>query len=294
MISSPESPGQDDRAGLPMLFPALARQPDLPAIEREMLKRWREEKVSERSLTRNADGPVWTFYEGPPTANGKPGVHHVEARTFKDVFLRFRTMRGFRVARKAGWDCHGLPVEVAVERELGLSGKKDIESYGVAEFNARCRESVLRYVDAWEHMTMRMGYWVDLSAAYKTMDSGYIESVWWSLRVAFDKGLLVRDFRITPYCPRCGTPLSDHELGQPGGYETVTDPAVTVRFPLRDLPAGANPALQGADLMVWTTTPWTLVSNTAVAVHPEDVLLAPTRLWLLSPWLEQSSGRTGR
>ncbi|HZC26436.1 MAG TPA: class I tRNA ligase family protein, partial [Actinopolymorphaceae bacterium] len=242
---------------------ALPTQVDLPALEREVLRRWDEGKVFERSLEQTSDGAPWVFYEGPPTANGMPGVHHVEARVFKDLFPRFKTMKGFNVRRKAGWDCHGLPVEVAVERELGLSGKKDIEEYGVAEFNQRCRESVLRHVDAFEAMTERMGYWVDLAQAYRTMDPQYVESVWWSLKVVFDKGLLVRDHRISPYCPRCGTPLSDHELGQPGGYETVTDPSVTVRFPVAEGP------LEGADLLVWTTTPWTLVSNTAVAANPE-------------------------
>ena len=251
-------------------FPALPAAIDLPAMEHEMLRRWQDGKVFERSLEQTAAGPLWTFYEGPPTANGTPGVHHIEARVFKDVFPRFKTMQGFHVPRQAGWDCHGLPVEVAVEKELGLSGKKDIEAYGVAAFNERCRESVLRYVDAFEELTDRLGYWVDLDRAYRTMDPSYIESVWWSLKVVYDKGLLVRDYRISPYCPRCETPLSDHEMGQPDVYETVTDPSVTVRFPLTDLPAGANPALAGADLLVWTTTPWTLVSNTAVAVHPDE------------------------
>jgi isoleucyl-tRNA synthetase len=258
-------------------MPSLPGQPDFPALEREILKRWRDEKIFERSLARTAAGPWWTFYEGPPTTNGMPGVHHVEARVFKDLFLRFKTMQGYYVPRKGGWDCHGLPVEVAVEQELGLSGKKDIEAYGVAEFNARCRESVLRHVDAFEELTERMGYWVDLSHAYRTMDPSYIESVWWSLKVIFDKGLLIRDYRISPYCPRCGTPLSDHELGQPGGYETVTDQSVTVRFPLLALPAGAHPALTGADLLVWTTTPWTLVANTAVAVHPDVTYVVARR-----------------
>ncbi|MBO0821436.1 MAG: isoleucine--tRNA ligase, partial [Nocardiopsaceae bacterium] len=169
----------------------------------------------------------------------------------------------------AGWDRHGLPVEVVVEKELGLSGKKDIEAYGVAEFNDRCRESVLRHVDAFSALTQRMGYWIDLSDAYRTMDSDYVESVWWALKAIYDKGLLVRDYRISPYCPRCGTPLSDHEMGQPDVYQEVTDPSVTVRFPLTKVPAGASRHLEGADLLVWTTTPWTLVSNTAVAVHPE-------------------------
>ncbi|HEY2442079.1 MAG TPA: isoleucine--tRNA ligase [Streptosporangiaceae bacterium] len=251
-------------------FPALPARPDLPAIEHDMLARWQQDKVFERSLEQTATGPRWTFYEGPPTANGTPGVHHVEARVFKDVFPRFKTMQGFHVARQAGWDCHGLPVEVAVEKELGLSGKKDIEAYGIAEFNARCRESVQRHVDAFEELTGRMGYWIDLSRAYRTMDSSYVESVWWSLKSIFDKGLLVRDFRISPYCPRCGTPLSDHELGQPDVYQMVGDPSVTVRFRLLTLPGHADPGLAGADLLVWTTTPWTLVSNTAVAVHPDE------------------------
>ena len=234
-----------------------------------MLARWNREGTFEKSLERTADGPRWTFYEGPPTANGMPGVHHVEARVFKDLFPRFKTMQGHHVRRKAGWDCHGLPVEVAVEKELGLSGKKDIEAYGVAEFNARCRESVLRHVDAFAALTQRMGYWIDLSDAYRTMDPAYVESVWWALKTIYGKGLLVRDHRISPYCPRCGTPLSDHEMGQPDVYRDVTDPSVTVRFRVISVPDGASRHLMGADLLVWTTTPWTLISNTAVAVHPE-------------------------
>jgi len=251
-------------------YPELPAVVDLPAIEREVLARWREGRLFERSLEQTSAGRPWTFYEGPPTANGMPGVHHVEARVFKDLFPRFKTMQGFHVPRQGGWDCHGLPVEVAVEQELGLSGKKEIEAYGIAEFNARCRESVLRHVDAFEALTERMGYWVDLQHAYRTMDSDYIESVWWSLKVIFDRGLLIQDYRISPYCPRCGTPLSDHEMGQPDVYRTVSDPSVTVRFPLLTLPETADPQLSGADLLVWTTTPWTLVSNTAVAVHPDE------------------------
>jgi isoleucyl-tRNA synthetase len=257
-------------------FQPLPAQVNLPALERETLARWQDAGIFERSLNQTAGGPAWIFYEGPPTANGMPGVHHVEARTFKDLFPRFKTMQGFHVPRKGGWDCHGLPVEVAVEKELGLTGKRDIEAYGVAQFNARCRESVLRHVDAWLEMSRRMGYWADNDHAYRTMDPSYVESVWWSLKVVYDQGLLVRDHRISPYCPRCGTPLSDHEMGQPDVYQTVTDPAITVRFRLRTLPekwrgevGGAPPELEGADLLVWTTTPWTLVSNTAVAVHPE-------------------------
>jgi isoleucyl-tRNA synthetase len=256
---------------MPRPFSALPTSADLPAFEHEVLRRWHEGKVFERSLDQTAGGPPWIFYEGPPTANGMPGVHHIEARVLKDALPRYKTMQGFHVPRRAGWDCHGLPVEVAVEKELGLTSKRDIESYGITAFNARCRESVLRHVDAFAEFTERMGYWIDLSQAYRTMDPSYIESVWWSLKQVYDSGLLVRDFRISPYCPRCGTPLSDHEMGQPDVYRTVADPSVVVRFRLRTLPPTAPAALAGADLLVWTTTPWTLVSNTAVAVHPDEI-----------------------
>jgi isoleucyl-tRNA synthetase len=263
-------------------FEPLPAQVDLPALEHEILARWQDAGIFERTLKQTAGGPAWVFYEGPPTANGLPGAHHVEARTFKDLFPRFKTMQGFHVPRQAGWDCHGLPVEVAVEKELGLTGKRDIEAYGVAQFNERCRESVLRYVDAWLEMSRRMAYWADTEHAYRTMDPSYIESVWWSLKVIYERGLLVRDFRISPYCPRCGTPLSDHEMGQEDVYQTVTDPAITVRFPLTALPDrtgpdGAPDELNGADLLVWTTTPWTLVSNTAVAVHPDATYAVAVR-----------------
>ena len=243
-------------------FTPLPAHVDLPRLDREILDRWAERKVFARSLEQTADGPRWVCYEGPPTANGMPGTHHVEARVFKDVFPRFKTMKGYHVQRRAGWDCHGLPVELAVEQELGFAGKPDIERYGVAAFNAKCRESVTRHVDEFVAMTERMGYWVDFSDAYWTMSPEYIDSVWWSLKQIFDAGLLVADHRVAPYCPRCGTGLSDHEVAQ--GYETVVDPSVYVRFPV------TSGDWQGkADLLVWTTTPWTLVSNTAVAVHPE-------------------------
>ena len=262
---------------MPRPFPELPASADLPAFEREVLRRWREGRVFERSLEQTAGGQEWVVYEGPPTANGMPGVHHVEARVLKDAFPRYRTMRGYHVPRRAGWDCHGLPVEVAVERALGFTSKHDIEAYGIAEFNARCRESVLRHVDAFAEFTERMGYWTDLAHAYRTMDASYIESVWWSLKQIFDRGLLVQDLRISPYCPRCGTPLSDHEMGQPDVYQTVSDPSVIVRFPLRTVPDGAPERLAGSDLLVWTTTPWTLVSNTAVAVHPDETYVLARR-----------------
>ncbi len=252
------------------MYRPVPTQVDLPAMEREVLAFWAEHDTFARSVEQTRDGEPWVFYEGPPTANGMPGTHHVEARVFKDVFPRYQTMRGRHVPRRAGWDCHGLPVELAVEKELGFSGKGEIEAYGVGEFNARCRESVLRHVDAFEAMTERMGFWVDTSRAYRTMDPDYIESVWWSLQRIFEQGLLQEDYRVAPYCPRCGTTLSDHELGQPGAYETVVDPSVYVRFPATSGPL----AELGAALLVWTTTPWTLVSNTAVAVHPEVTYVA--------------------
>ena len=272
-------------------YDALPPQVDLPRLDREVLAFWDADDVFARSLEASQGRPSWVFYEGPPTANGMPGTHHVEARVFKDVFPRYRTMKGYHVPRKGGWDCHGLPVEIAVEKELGFSGKADIEAYGVAEFNRRCRESVLRHVDAFEAMTERMGFWVDTSNPYRTMDSDYVQSVWWSLKQIFEAGRLTEDHRVAPYCPRCGTSLSDHELGQPGGYETVVDPSVYVRFPLT-----SGPFADTADLLVWTTTPWTLVSNTAVAVNPDvtyvladaDALARP--VVVAQPLLEDAVG----
>jgi isoleucyl-tRNA synthetase len=246
-----------------MSFRAIPAAVDLPAVEHSILKFWRDNSIFEKTVAAREGAPAWTFYEGPPTANGMPGTHHIEARVFKDLFPRFHTMKGKQVTRKAGWDCHGLPVEIAVEKELGFSGKGDIEKYGIAPFNDKCRESVQRHVSAFTDMTDRMGFWVDFDEAYWTMSPEYVESVWWSLKEIWKKGLLVQDHRVAPYCPRCGTGLSDHELAQ--GYETVTDPSVFVRFPIT---SGELAPLK-ASLLVWTTTPWTLVSNTAIAVHPE-------------------------
>jgi len=249
--------------GFFMSFRAIPAAVDLPAVEHSILKFWRENSIFEKTVGAREGAPTWTFYEGPPTANGMPGTHHIEARVFKDLFPRFHTMKGKQVTRKAGWDCHGLPVEIAVEKELGFSGKGDIEKFGIAPFNDKCRESVQRHVTAFTDMTDRMGFWVDFDEAYWTMSPEYVESVWWSLKEIWKKGLLVQDHRVAPYCPRCGTGLSDHELAQ--GYETVTDPSVFVRFPIT---SGELAPLK-ASLLVWTTTPWTLVSNTAIAVHPD-------------------------
>ncbi|WP_052667685.1 isoleucine--tRNA ligase [Nitriliruptor alkaliphilus] len=250
-------------------WPAVPAKPDLPALERELLDRWAELDVFATSVRQRADGPVWTFYEGPPTANGRPGTHHVEARVFKDVFPRYRTMKGASVRRKGGWDCHGLPVELEVEKELGLDSKADIEAYGIEAFNERCRESVGRYVGAFEALTERIAFWVDMDDAYRTMDPEYVDSLWWGLSQLWDRDLIFEDFRVAPYCGRCGTALSDAEVAQ--GYQETDDPSVYVRFPLLEGPL----ADRGAALVVWTTTPWTLPSNTGCAVGTDvDYVLA--------------------
>jgi isoleucyl-tRNA synthetase len=236
-----------------------------PALEERVLERWRERDVFARSLSDRDGAKVWSFYEGPPTANGRPGSHHVLARVFKDIYPRYRTMRGFQVPRKAGWDCHGLGVELAVERELGISSKDEIETYGIAEFNQRCRESVLRYVEEFERLTERIGFWLDLDDAYQTLTNGYIDSVWWALRQIWDSGRLYQGHKVVPYCPRCGTALSSHEVAQ--GYEDVEDPSVYVTLPVVE--GAVDPVRPGDRLVVWTTTPWTLISNAAVAAGPE-------------------------
>ncbi len=244
------------------LYRDVAAHVSFPDLETGIMESWAANDIYKRSLAAREGAPEWVFYEGPPTANGKPGIHHVEARTFKDFFCRFRTMRGHYVYRKGGWDCHGLPVEIEVEKELGITQKREIEErVGIEEFTRRCRESVKRYVGDWEKLTERIGFWVDLDDAYWTMSSDYVESVWWILRQIWDKGLLEEDFRVVPYCPRCETSLSNHEQHQPGAYRDVTDPSVYVRFPLADDP--------GTSLLAWTTTPWTLLANMAAAVGPD-------------------------
>jgi isoleucyl-tRNA synthetase len=239
-------------------FEPVDPKQSFPALEERMLARWREEGVFERSLAQREGAPVWSFYEGPPTANGRPGSHHVLARVFKDVYPRYKTMCGYRVPRKAGWDCHGLPVELEVEKQLGISSKQEIEELGIAEFNQRCRESVFEYVEEWNKLTERIAFWIDLDDPYVTLEDDYIESVWWSLRKLWDDGRLYEGHKVVPYCPRCGTALSSHEVAL--GYEDVKDPSIYVRFPLLD---------DDASLLVWTTTPWTLPGNVAVAVAPE-------------------------
>ncbi len=235
---------------------------DLVALEERVLARWGERDVVGEVRRLRKDGEPWIFYEGPPTANGRPGLHHVWARVFKDLYPRFQTMRGRNVPRKGGWDCHGLPVELEVEKALGLQTKHDIEAFGIAEFNQRCRDSVQQYVEDWSALTSRLGVWIDTADAYWTLSNDYIESVWWMLRQMWDKGLVYEGHRVSPYCARCGTALSSHELGQPDVYRDVVDPSVCVRFPVTERPDGD----ERVDLLVWTTTPWTLISNVAAAV----------------------------
>jgi isoleucyl-tRNA synthetase len=242
----------------PRGFPSWPDQgPD--ALERELLAQWKTEGLFAQVQQARQGGTPFVFYEGPPTANGRPGIHHVFSRTIKDLFCRFQVMRGCSVTRIAGWDTHGLPVEIEVEKRLKLTGKKEIEAFGVSEFNRLCRESVFQYQRDWEELSDRIGYWLDYEHPYITCAPEYIESVWWLLKQLHTKGLLVKGHRVLPYCPRCGTVLSSHELAQ--GYEQIHDKSIYVTFPLAD---GS-----GRELVIWTTAPWTIPSNVGVAVNPE-------------------------
>jgi isoleucyl-tRNA synthetase len=248
------------------VYRAVDPKRSFPELELEVLVRWREREVFAESLRARAGSPAWVFYEGPPTANGPPGSHHVLARVFKDIFPRYKTMRGYRVERKGGWDCHGLGVEIAVEQQLGLTNKTQIEEYGIERFNARCRESVFEFLEDWDALTERIGFWLDLDGAYRTLDRSYIESVWWALSQIHAKGLLYESHRVVPYCPRCGTALSSHEVSQ--GYQDVVDTSAYVKLWL----IGHDEAL-----VVWTTTPWTLPGNLAAAVGA-DITYARVRV----------------
>jgi isoleucyl-tRNA synthetase len=241
------------------MFAEVSTRANFPEMEKEVRRFWKEKDIFARSVKQREGKPFFVFYEGPPTANGLPGIHHVLARAMKDLFPRYKTMRGFYCERKGGWDTHGLPVEIEVEKQLKLNGKQDIERYGVEAFNKLARQSVFEYIDEWAEMSEQMGFWVDLEHAYRTYDSSYIESVWWILKQLWDKGLLYESFKVVPYCPRDMTPLSSHELGLPGGYrDDVEDPSVYVKFELEDEPK--------TYLLAWTTTPWTLPGNVALAV----------------------------
>ncbi len=275
---------------MPGFRPVDTKQ-SFPELEQRMLERWREREVFQRSLAQRQGAPIWNFYEGPPTANGRPGSHHVLARVFKDVYPRYRSMRGYRVPRKAGWDCHGLPVEIEVEKQLGISSKQEIEELGIDKFNARCRESVFEYVEEWNRLTERIGFWIDLDDPYVTLHDDYIESVWWSLKQLWEKDRLYEGHKVVPYCPRCGTALSSHEVAL--GYQDVEDPSIYVRFPL----LGEDGEEAGESMLVWTTTPWTLPGNVAVAVAP-DVTYVRVRfegetVILAEPLLERVLGEGG-
>ncbi|MBC7081640.1 MAG: isoleucine--tRNA ligase [Thermoplasmatales archaeon] len=231
-----------------------------PKMEEEILKYWNEHEIFKKSIEKRKGEKKFVFLEGPPTANGMPHPGHVLTRTVKDVVLRYKTMKGYYVARKAGWDTHGLPVEIEVEKILGLKNKQEIEEFGIEKFNQECKKNVFKYEEAWKEMTKRVGFWIDMENPYITLDNLYIESVWWSLKEAWKRGLLYRGYRVTPYCPRCGTTLSSHEVAQ--GYKEVEDDSIFVKFKIK-----------GKDefLLAWTTTPWTLISNVALAVHPDEL-----------------------
>lgn len=241
------------------MFKPVSSKLNVNAMELSILDFWKKENIFQTSIKNREGNPEFVFYEGPPTANGMPGVHHVLARAFKDIFPRYKTMKGFHVTRRGGWDTHGLPIEIEVEKKLGFTNKQQIEDYGIAEFNHLCRESAFSNIQEWEKLTERIAYWVDFDTAYVTYKNSYIESVWYILDNLWDKDLLYQGFKVVPYCPRCGTPLSDHEVAL--GYKDATDPSAFVRMPLVDDPS--------TSLLVWTTTPWTLPGNVAVAVHPD-------------------------
>ncbi|MBI5295753.1 MAG: isoleucine--tRNA ligase [Chloroflexi bacterium] len=242
-----------------MTFKPVSPKLDVTSMEESVLKFWKQNQTFKKTIEQRQGKPEYVFYEGPPTANGKPGVHHVLARAFKDMFPRYKIMRGYHVSRRGGWDTHGLPVEIEVEKALGFNSKHQIEEYGIDKFNELCKKSVFTYIQDWERLTDRIAFWVDLQDAYVTYTNDYIESVWWILKNFWEKDLLFKGYKVVPYCPRCGTPLSDHEVAL--GYDEATDPSVFVRMPLVDKP--------GTSLLVWTTTPWTLPGNVAVVAHPD-------------------------
>jgi len=233
----------------------------IPEIEKKILKFWQKEKIFAKSLAKTKKGHRFVFFEGPPTANGRPGMHHVEARAFKDIILRYKTMQGFFVDRKAGWDTHGLPVELEVEKELGFKNKDDIEKYGIAKFNQKCKTSVWKYKDEWEKLTERIAFWIDMKEPYITYENSYIESVWYILKKVWDKGLLFKGFRVTHYCPRCETGLSTHEVSQ--GYKIIKEKSVYLNFKVTK---GNDKIKKNDIILAWTTTPWTLPGNVALAV----------------------------
>jgi len=258
------------------VFKRVNSKIDFPQLEKDILRYWREHKIFDKSVAVREGSRRYVFYEGPPTANGSPGIHHVLSRLFKDVVCRYKTMKGYYVPRKAGWDTHGLPVELEVENTLGFTSKAQIEEYGITQFNQKCRESVSKYIKEWEALTERIGYWLDMENPYVTLDNSYIESCWWILKQLWDKGLIYQGYKVTPHCPRCGTSLSSHEVAL--GYEEVDDPSVYIKFKVVPSSLPRSEALERlsnrfsskpAYFLAWTTTPWTLPGNTALAVAPD-------------------------
>lgn len=241
-----------------MARPQSAGELDAVALETALLETWKQEQAFRASIDSNGGGAPFIFLEGPPTANGKPGIHHVVARAYKDLVCRWKTMEGFRVERKGGWDTHGLPVEIEVQKRMDLMSNEAIQAYGMDNFNQACRDSVWTYESAWREMTERMAYWVDLDNPYVTLDNNYVESCWWAMKQMFDKGLLYRGHKVLPYCPQTGTSYSSHEVAL--GYKEVEEPSVYVKFKLLD---------DDASILAWTTTPWTLPGNVGLAVGPE-------------------------
>ena len=231
-------------------------------VEEKILKFWAENSIFKKSIEQRKGNKPYVFLEGPPTANGLPHPGHVLTRVMKDLVLRYKAMNGHYIERKAGWDTHGLPVEIEVEKQLGLEDKQAIEKYGIAKFNEECKKSTLKYERAWVDMTHRIGFWLDMDNPYITFKNEYIESVWWSLKQAWEKNLLYKGHKVVPYCPRCGTVLSAHELAQ--GYKTIEEPSIFVKFKLKN---------EDAYFIAWTTTPWTLISNVALAVHPKETYI---------------------
>src|SRR5574341_156414 len=251
------------------MFKPVSPKLNVTSMEEGVLKFWKQAEIFKKTLEQREGGPEYVFFEGPPTANGKPGVHHVLARAFKDMFPRYKIMRGYHVSRRGGWDTHGLPVEIEVEKKHGFVNKRQIEEYGIAKFNEECRKSAFEYIRDWSKLTDRIAFWVDLEDAYVTYTNDYIESVWWILKELWDRDLLYKGYKVVPYCPRCGTPLSDHEVHYPDAMRETDDPSVFVRMPLADK--------ADTSLLVWTTTPWTLPGNVAVAVHPDVEYVAVER-----------------
>jgi len=243
---------------------------DLPSIDKEILSKWAEHDVFKKSVDQRSKDNSFVFYEGPPSANGKPGIHHVMARAIKDIFCRFQTMQGKRVERKGGWDTHGLPIELSVEKELGIT-KEDIgKSISIEDYNKKCKETVMRYKNLWDDITIKMGYWVDLENPYITFENEYIESVWWILKNLYDKGLIYKGYTVQPYSPAAGTGLSSHELNMPGAYKDVSDTSAVAQFKVvkNDKSAFLYEGIADEDvhIIAWTTTPWTLPSNTMLAM----------------------------